>query len=657
MKCIYKIVPLRSHNGTSGEISLDVSNTSGQLFINWINLPRDSIISSGGKLARNIPAGTYLVELEDDIYYGKTKKTITITIDNIAPLVIEFIHIEHPKCYEGTGEVSVFIEGGQKPYSIFLKDHTVKTELNSYTFVNIENNRSYTLKVIDSYGNIYHYPELIEINTKKIDISIKHQPIIKHGENCSEIIADIKNAEAPYKIGWYKTGQDAPIITNQLILKNMLPAGSYFIKVVDSNDCVAIYKFTLVPPNPIVVSYHCSIDYSYKNYFNYVPVEKIHNTILIPIETFPEFRDIIPGDHIKILNKKTKSKVEQSVVFDVDIIKLFNKDYLFFYIATGLNLSNNLFKSTNWFLLFKDKEYPLSLTYDGRYNKCRLIMGLLILSNNYIQFFGKNDKIEVNIDGKIKYGQIHNCMNKNNYYLANTNTTLLFILDSNNTELISFLNSDNIGPMMTRSITTMKNNKKGSISLSIYGGVSYIKGVYDPSIMKYKITFTSIETNNSEVFYTDRDIEITNLSCGRYSINIIDMGNNHQDFVNGQSIKENLFYIDILGSIEEEQEMIINRLKTQHGIDGGIINNGTFTKFKRAASTTTANKDRGSLLINIMPYNTSLEILGPDNFYQKYDNSYQLIENLYPGKYTLKINSKQKTFFIVKNDTYHLNSL
>ena len=78
MECIYKIAPLRSHDGTSGEISLEVSNTSGQLFINWINLPRDSIISSGGKIARNIPAGTYTVELEDDIYYGKTKKIIKL---------------------------------------------------------------------------------------------------------------------------------------------------------------------------------------------------------------------------------------------------------------------------------------------------------------------------------------------------------------------------------------------------------------------------------------------------------------------------------------------------------------------------------------------------------------------------------------------------
>ena len=656
MECIYKIAPLRSHDGTSGEISLEVSNTSGQLFINWINLPRDSIISSGGKIARNIPAGTYTVELEDDIYYGKTKKIINITIDDIEPLVIEFIHIDYPKCYEGTGEISVFIKGGQKPYSIFLKDNTITTELNSHTFIGVENNRSYTLYVVDSYGNRYDYSELIELNTKKIEILINYQPITKYGENCPEITANIINAIPPYKIGWYKTDDPSPIVTNKSTLKDILPAGSYFIKVVDSNDCVAIYKFVLESPTPIRVSYHCSIDYSYKNYFNYVTVEKIHNTVLIPIETFPEFMDIIPGDHIKILNKKTKSKVEQSVVFNVDIIKLFNKDYLFFYIATGLNLSNGTFTPTsNWFLLFKDKEYPLSLKYESRYNTCRLIVGLLVLSNNYIQFFNKNDKIEVNIDGNIKYGQIHDIINKNNYYLANTNTTLLHILDNNNTDLISSLNSDNIDPILVRSMSTMKNDKKGSISLSISGGISYIKGVYDPSIMKYKITCTNIDMGNSEVFYTDHNIEITNLSCGRYSINIIDMVSNHQDFINGQYIEEDLFYVDILGSTKQEQEMIIDRLKKEHGISGDIINNKTFTKFKKPSSN--KNKDSGSLLINIIPYDTCLEILGPDNFYQKYNNSYQLIENLHPGKYTLKINSEQKTFFIVKNDTYYLNSL
>jgi hypothetical protein len=133
------------------------------------------------------------------------------------------------------------------------------------------------------------------------------------------------------------------------------------------------------------------------------------------------------------------------------------------------------------------------------------------------------------------------------------------------------------------------------------------------------------------------------------------MVSNHQDFINGQYIEEDLFYVDILGSTKQEQEMIIDRLKKEHGISGDIINNKTFTKFKKPSSN--KNKDSGSLLINIIPYDTCLEILGPDNFYQKYNNSYQLIENLHPGKYTLKINSEQKTFFIVKNDTYYLNSL
>ena len=92
----------------------------------------------------------------------------------------------------------------------------------------------------------------------------------------------------------------------------------------------------------------------------------------------------------------------------------------------------------------------------------------------------------------------------------------------------------------------------------------------------------------------------------RYSINIIDMVSNHQDFINGQYIEEDLFYVDILGSTKQEQEMIIDRLKKEHGISGDIINNKTFTKFKKPSSN--KNKDSGSLLINIIPYDTCLEI-------------------------------------------------
>lgn len=640
-------------DGSDGSIDIFVSNTKGKLFLNWINLPQKSIINNNGLSIRNIPYGIYRVEIEDDIFFGKNKKTLDIELVQPKKIKVDFIQVSVPKCPDDKGEIKVFISGGKPPYKVLAGHRSVITQ-NVAIFSNIDNNTTINKIIITDKNNcVLEHEQSIVLYTKPIYINVTYKNLINKEEKSQLVKAHIKNGAPPYKIGWFDSNNNM-IATNTDTLQNILPKGRYSLRVIDSNNCVSQKNFTIDGPSPISVTYTTKADYSCNNFFAYSKILKIHNLILIPHSKDSPFKEIIPGNTLYIIHKKTK-KIKQSVVLNSDNITIDGIDYYYFYIGNGIRVEDDIaFAKKDYQLSYNDQTIPLSLIMDNK-KTAKLLIGCLVLDNNFDYAFNNKDIIQVNIDNKLYNGQLNQKTNKYNFYDALNTNTLLLIDSAINKEIFYALNSVNgFKAAYVRSLTTKRNDQKGSIHLKISGGVGSSLGVLNSvdNGYRYKVYCNSINNNYNQVFYTNHLLDIKFLDCGLYSIRIEDMVGNSVDFVNNQPSTNNQFEITILGSIEEEQNMIQQEMKKINPIDNNTSN--TFPKFKRI---TRPAKNKANILINIKPINSKPIIFGPDNFTTQLSSGYEILTNLNPGKYTIKIDEQTKNFFLVQNDTYYLNDM
>lgn len=636
-----------------GSISLNISNYSGRLFINWINLPYNSIITNDGKNVSNLGAGEYFVEIEDDEFYAKTKKTIAIILNRKDPLRIDFVQVSQPKCYDDYGSIIIFIEGGTAPYNVSMGQFSGVTESKSIEFINIPNNSIFSkITITDKNLCSYTYNDSISFTKDKINIELHIDGIPKFGNKCPKVVANITGATSPYKIGWYDSKQNI-IATNVKELKDALNSGHYLIKVIDHNNCIKSQNFYIEEPSPIVVDYSAKADYSYNSLFSYCQIQKIHNLILIPKKNHEELCSIIPGNTIYIV--KDKNTIEQVAVIHSGDIKLFNNEYYYFYIGNGIKIKEVIsLVQKKYKLKYKDKEYPLSLSVDKKLS-CKLLIGGLVLDTNYDYAFNNNDLLELNIDNNIIQTKLYQKLNKYNFYSAMTTTTVLLFLDNNTVDALKALNpAAGFNSAYVRSLTTRKNNQKGSIYLKIVGGVGNYLGVSNnvENNYKYRIDCWCEANKYYQTFYTSHILNIQDLVSGEYSIKIIDIGGNTINFINGQKTLTDTFTVKILGSEKEEQETIMNKLIEKYNITP-LPPQKTLTKFKRVRQP---KPNMANCLLNISNTSEPIEIIGP-NFHTKISQSYYLIENLIPGKYTVKSMDKTKDIFLVQNNTHYLDSL
>lgn len=638
-------------DSSNGSIDIIVSNTAGKVFLNWINLPRQAIIHNDGMSIKNVPYGIYRVELEDDIYFGQTKKHIDIELVRPQKLSVDFVQISYPRCHQNTGEVKVFISGGLSPYRVTMGHFSAITN-DVAIFENIANYTSFNkITVTDKNGCHIEHNESILFHTKQLTIKTIYRNVIKPEEKSSLVKAYVQNGNPPYKIGWFDSNGRI-IATNTDQLENCLSSGSYSIKAIDAEGCEAIEHFTIEAPKPISVNYTTKADYSCNNLFPYAKLLKLHNLILLPKGQYSGFEKIIPGDEIVILNKK-KKRNRQSVVLYSGYITLNSTEYFYFYIANGLKISDRIALVKNDYSLeYKEEKAHLSLVLDKR-SSPKLLIGSLILEKNLDYAFNAQDLLEINIDGKITTGKLYQKLNKYNFYSPLTVNTILLVLSTENTQMLRDLNSLNgFNTTYIRSLTTKKNPQKGSIYLKISGGIGGYLGVLnnEDSGYRYKIYCSSVENNYNQIFYTNHLLEISPLDCGRYIIKIEDIVGNTVDIVNEEPTHNNEFSVYITGSVEEEQSMIASKINAVNTAKTKNI----FPKFKKIA---TPAYNRANLLINLKPINDTYELFGPDNFYQKILSGYEIIQNILPGKYTIKYKDKTKDLFLVQNDTHYLNSM
>lgn len=369
----------------------------------------------------------------------------------------------------------------------------------------------------------------------------------------------------------------------------------------------------------INVDFSIKGDYTKLNPPIFYEIMNLHNTILIPKNLLSNF-SINIGDQILIMDQTTNKKYTQTVVIDCGDINLGYQNYYYFYIANGLKIKNG----HSYSIVLNDITIPLSLTMNMQ-SSAKLIIGLLILSDNYKYEFNLKENIILNIDTKQYKLSIIDILNKFNYYVANKNTTIVNILDNKNFNNIQAINTNSIYTNKFIRPLYRQNFPLGSISIDI-------DGVSDN--IEYQIYL-----NNSGYLVNSKKITIQNLQSGQYSIKIIDRnGPVLITKLNNNSWNKDYFDINI------------------PQIQPNIIDKYNIAQLPQFYEKTQPKPGFGNLMINL-DSTTPIQITGPNNFIYNSNTGYVVLNDMISGDYIIKQQNLIKTARVHTNDTTYVHHI
>lgn len=327
----------------------------------------------------------------------------------------------------------------------------------------------------------------------------------------------------------------------------------------------------------------------------YIKLDKIYNLILIPDNI-----KISPSDSILINDRPHKVALESG---NIDFN---NQKYTYLYIAPGFTYQYR----SKYNVTINNIKYDLETAFSNKYNP-KILYGLLILPDNFLYLFKDQRHITIS-DGLSSYKtKLINCINKYNFYMGQKNNTLLNILDSSNISSLQHINQEYQDSIFIRPLYN-PNFPLGSITFDIKGvnnycGLSIVSDNYNQKIL--------IDPNKS--------FTIDNLSFGNYSINLFN--------------KDTILY---------STNITINKPITMNTPNRSSLSNFYHKKQPK--------KNLANLLINL-PQHESFEIKGPNNFYRKFNNGYQYLQNILEGYYTITGSSYTKTLYVIKNDNNYIS--
>lgn len=192
-------------------------------------------------------AGQYSVQIKD------TTNTIISQYFNISePTSIFGILVTQTDidCFGGnTGSIEIKITGGTtvpNGYKTILTGPTPKTitGVTSNVTFNDLSSGSYNIQIIDSAGNTTTMPTITLIQPIQLTTSLSKTDITCYGDDNGVLNVTMNGGTPPYTLTFKKitqTGNEVEdsipnVSTSSYSLQNLSP-GSYFVDVVDSNDC------------------------------------------------------------------------------------------------------------------------------------------------------------------------------------------------------------------------------------------------------------------------------------------------------------------------------------------------------------------------------------------------------------------------------------
>lgn len=361
----------------------------------------------------------------------------------------------------------------------------------------------------------------------------------------------------------------------------------------------------------ININYTTTPDYSFLNPPQSVPVKALLNTVLIPTNILVSPK-IIPSDIISFI--KDGKTIKQKVALDSGLINIDNNSYYYFYIAPGFVLDHD---SSITDIIIDNQTIPLVHFFDPS-PRAKLINGLLILSDNFNYIFNNIPYGIVSINNKNIFTHIYKYQNKLNYYQANTNNSILYILGSENSILLSEINQINntifIKPLHS------SNYPLGSLSLSVEG-----------------VSNITCKINNNS-YFINNTTQVGYLPHGQYNIEFYNNNNLlHINSINGHEYNSTNFNIWI-NKIDYKDNYGASSLQSFYEISKPIT-------------------DHSNLLINLYPFNTSFKLTGPNHFEKKFNNGYQIIKNIIPGEYNINFNDTNDKILVIKNDNSYYSNI
>lgn len=259
-----------------------------------------------------------------------------------------------------------------------------------------------------------------------------------------------------------------------------------------------------------IFSYFLRPDLTYNNFYKPSPVELIHNTILLPVDKFPNLENSDIPNKITIKNIRTNGIFEQSTVFDNGIIEFNDTKYRYIYIAPGIRINNKNLEKKDFVLSINGQEINLNLLFTNP--NAKLLIGMLVLSNNYYYYFDNNDIGILYINNKKIKCNLISKINKYNYYMSRSINTIINIMDNKNLDIFYELNNSTIiSSAKIQSQTITKSSNKGQIALNKLSN----------SNTTHSVKCIGVDNNfKNEYNMSGRRLYINNLSKGKYRLDI-----------------------------------------------------------------------------------------------------------------------------------------
>ena len=188
----------------------------------------------------NLSAGTYVVNIVD---LGPCEYTETLVIDDESVFDVD-ISTTGTTCNLGNGSVTIGVSSGATPpYLYQINGHSITNGITSHTFNNLTSG-NYTATVTDNTG--CGQIELFSINSSPSVDFILTSTNSNNGSD-GTVTAFINSGEPPFTLDWVSNnvaGQTGSTVNN-------LSAGTYTLKVTDSNSCVKQRSVTITGFNAI----------------------------------------------------------------------------------------------------------------------------------------------------------------------------------------------------------------------------------------------------------------------------------------------------------------------------------------------------------------------------------------------------------------------
>jgi len=197
-------------------------------------------------------AGDYIFKVEDG---NGCSAEFEYTLEQPDPIILHVLVVEGDeiKCFEQTGDVTVYAEGGDEDYTYYMWDEEAGEEGDWVEIELIDGKISlyagdYIFKVEDGNGCATTKPfQLTEPD--EVEIEIDAHFIACTGSEAT-ISLSARGGDEDYTFFIFEEGEWVPIDGNEIDR----PAGTYQIKVEDGNGCSAEDEVTLEDPDEVTLS-------------------------------------------------------------------------------------------------------------------------------------------------------------------------------------------------------------------------------------------------------------------------------------------------------------------------------------------------------------------------------------------------------------------